>query len=74
MRPEWAGSNMDRVASIMHPNLEMLGYEKLCDRSHEFVKQIVLSHNQRLMAPSLDVSYGRCIVKIENDAIMGESF
>ena len=74
MRPEWAGSNMDRVASIMHPNLEMLGCEKLCDRSREFVIQNALSHDQRLTAPGLNVYYGRRIVRIKNDAIMGESF
>ena len=48
-RPEWAGSKMDQVASIMHPNSEILGCEKLCDRSHEFVTQIMLSHNKRLV-------------------------
>ncbi len=74
MRLEWAGSKMDRVASIMHPNLEMLGCEKWCDRSRESVTQIVLSCDQRLMAPGLDVSYGRCIVRIKNDAIVGEIF
>ena len=56
VRPEWAGPKMDRVAAIMHTNCEMLGCEKWCDRSCEFVTKIVFSHNERLMAPGLNVS------------------